>query len=97
MFNVLKMSDNYVLKLSVETEAEKYLAVVIPQMKLNSFVCSTYLLAIIFLLNDFWSICTWGNISIIFQTKEKILSQRISRELLTVFGKIPMHEEAMKN
>lgn len=97
MFNVLKMSDIYVLKLSVETEAEKYLAVVIPQMKLNSFVCATYLLAIIFLLNDFWSICTWRNISIIFQTKEKILSQRISRELLTVFGKIPMHEEAMKN
>lgn len=29
------MSDNYILKLSVETEAEKYLAVVIPQTKLN--------------------------------------------------------------
>lgn len=40
------MSDNYIFKCSVENEAEKFLAVAIPKMKLNSphdlFVLLTY-------------------------------------------------------
>lgn len=47
------MSDNCILKLSVETEDEKYLAVVIPQLQFNSFlwfVCAISLLARNFLL-----------------------------------------------
>lgn len=42
-------------------------------------------------LNDFSSVCTWGNILIIFQTTEKSWSHSISRELLTVICKTPMH------
>lgn len=44
------MSDNYILKLSAETEAEKYLAVVIPEMKLTVLmICLCYL----FISKDF--------------------------------------------
>lgn len=38
------MSDNCILKLSMETKDEKYLAVVIPQLKFNLFlvICLCY-------------------------------------------------------
>lgn len=42
-------------------------------------------------LNDFSSVYSWGNILIIFQTKEKIPSYRILRQLWTVICKTPMH------
>lgn len=56
------MSDNYILKLSVETEDEKYLAVVIPELQFNCSTVSCYF----FIskeyspkkLNDFSSVCT---------------------------------------
>lgn len=77
------MSGNCILKLSVETEDEKYLAVVVPQLQLNCYLCYFFISKEFSpkKLNDFSSVCPWGNILIIFQTTEKFLDFQSHVEL----------------
>lgn len=94
------MSDNCILKLSVETEDEKYLAVVIPQVKLNCFlwfVCATSLLARNFLLRNLmiFKCLRSREHTDHFPSYREIprlsKSHRITRELATIICKTPVH------
>lgn len=74
------MSGNCILKPSVETEVEKYLALV-PQLQLNCFLCYFFISKEFSPEKLFSSVCTWGNILMIFQTTEKFLDFQSHIEL----------------
>lgn len=85
-FTVLKMSDNYILKLSVKTEAEKYLALLIPQRKLNCYCFCNLFISKDFSLRNvtIFQVFALEGIYWSFSKLEKVLSHRIAKELLTL-------------